>query len=222
MVNIGNGWDAQLKEDFESDNYKKLREILKKEYAAYRVYPNMYSIFNALKLTDYDSVKAVILGQDPYHGDGQAHGLSFSVQRGIALPPSLQNIFSELKSDLNIESGACGDLSTWAERGVLLLNAALTVRAGQPMSHSKIGWAALTDSIISKLNDREKPVVFILWGAFARGKKVLITNSRHLILESPHPSPLSASNGFFGSRPFSKTNAFLSSKGIEPIDWRLG
>ncbi|MDR3216661.1 MAG: uracil-DNA glycosylase [Clostridiaceae bacterium] len=221
MVNIGNEWDEYLKEDFESENYKKLRETLKKEYTSHKVYPDMYCIFNALKLTDYSAVKVVILGQDPYHGDGQAHGLSFSVQKGVPLPPSLKNIFDEVKSDIGVECGTCGDLTAWAERGVLLLNAALTVRASEPMSHSKIGWALLTDSIISKLNIREKPVVFILWGSFARSKKLLITNPRHLIVESAHPSPLSANYGFFGSHPFSKANNFLEAKGIEPVDWNL-
>ncbi|HPD02176.1 MAG TPA: uracil-DNA glycosylase [Clostridia bacterium] len=207
--------------DFRSDKYVRLRESLVAEYRSGKVYPPADMIYRALKLTPYEEVKAVILGQDPYHGAGQAHGLCFSVPEGIECPPSLINIFKELESDLKISAPRSGNLEKWAKEGVLLLNASLTVRAGQPMSHAKLGWEALTDAIISKLNLRKQPLVFILWGAFARSKKMLITLPHHLILESAHPSPLSAHNGFFGSRPFSKTNDFLIKNNIFPIDWRL-
>lgn len=221
MVNIGNEWDELLKGEFDKEYYLKLRQFLISEYSHYKIYPNMYNIFNALKYTSYSDVKAVILGQDPYHQPGQAQGLCFSVQKGTPQPPSLQNIFKELKSDLGIEPPHHGELISWAQHGVLLMNTVLTVREGQPNSHKGKGWEIFTDRVIGLLNEREKPMVFILWGSNARSKKQLITNPAHLILESPHPSPLSAYNGFFGNKHFSKTNEFLVSKGIEPIDWRI-
>lgn len=221
MVNIGNEWDELLKGEFDKEYYLRLRQFLISEYSQYKIYPNMYNIFNALKYTSYSDVKAVILGQDPYHQPGQAHGLCFSVQIGTPQPPSLQNIFKELKSDLGIEPPHHGELISWAQHGVLLMNTVLTVREGQPNSHKGKGWEIFTDRVIQLLNEREKPMVFILWGGNARSKKSLITNPAHLILESPHPSPLSAYNGFFGNRHFSRTNEFLVSKGIEPIDWRI-
>ncbi|MBQ4156153.1 MAG: uracil-DNA glycosylase [Clostridia bacterium] len=222
MVQLNNNWDFILKNEFQSDYYKKLRTILKKEYFSQTIYPPMDDIFNAFKLTDYEDVKAVIIGQDPYHGEGQAHGLCFSVKQGIKPPPSLINIYKEQKNDLGIEQPLSnGDLTKWTKQGVLLLNAVLTVRAGLPNSHKGIGWEKLTDKTIELLNNREKPIVFILWGANARAKKSLITNKNHLVLESAHPSPLSAYNGFFGCKHFSKTNEFLIQSGQSPIDWQL-
>ncbi len=222
MVCLNNSWDLILKQEFESDYYKKLRQFLKSEYFTKTIYPPMDDIFNAYKLTDYNDVKAVIIGQDPYHGYGQAHGLCFSVKQGIKPPPSLINIYKEQKDDLGIDQPFnSGDLTKWANQGVLLLNAVLTVREASPNSHKGMGWEKLTDKTIEILNNREKPVVFILWGANARSKKTLITNKNHLIIESAHPSPLSAYNGFFGSKPFSKTNDFLIKNGQTPIDWQL-
>ncbi len=222
MVHINNSWDELLKEDFNSENYLELREFLKKEYFTKTIYPPMQDIFNAFKLTDYNDVKAVILGQDPYHGKGQAHGLCFSVKQGIKPPPSLINIYKEQKSDLGIDQPMdSGDLTKWTKQGVLMLNTVLTVREASPNSHKGIGWEQITDKVIKLLNDREKPVVFILWGANARAKKNLITNKNHLIIESAHPSPFSAYSGFFGSRPFSRTNEFLVKNGQSPIDWQL-
>lgn len=220
-VCFNNSWDEILKDEFSSGYYLKLRDFLKKEYSTREIYPSMYDIFNALKKTPYEKVKAVILGQDPYHGPGQAHGMCFSVQKGIEPPPSLVNIFKELKSDLSFEPPSHGCLESWAENGVLLLNTVLTVRRGCPNSHKGMGWEVFTDNIIRKLNERKEPIVFILWGANARSKKALITNKHHYIIESVHPSPLSAYNGFFGSKPFSKTNDFLISQGIEPINWKI-
>lgn len=221
MVNIGNDWDEVLSDLFQSENYKKIREFLKEEYSTYTIYPSMYDIFNAFKMTPYKSIKAVILGQDPYHEPNQAHGLCFSVKDGCVPPPSLINIFKEMKSDLGLQPPKNGDLTKWAERGVLLLNTTLTVRRGAANSHSKCGWTAFTDEVIKKISAREKPVVFILWGGNARAKKPLIDTERHFIVESAHPSPLSCYNGFFGSKPFSKTNGFLERVGEEPIDWNL-
>lgn len=221
MVNIGNEWDELLKDEFCKEYYLNLRRFLKKEYLTYRVYPDMYDIFNALKYTPYPNVRVVILGQDPYHGAGQAHGLCFSVKRGVAPPPSLVNIFREIKSDLNIDPPSHGELTSWAKQGVLLLNTVLTVREGQPNSHRGMGWETLTDRIICLLNGREKPIVFLLWGGNAKAKRNLITNPRHLVLTAAHPSPLSAYNGFFGCRHFSKTNDFLSSVGEKPVDWKI-
>lgn len=221
MVNIGNEWDDILKGEFDKEYYLRLREFLKYEYGHYHIYPNMYDIFNALKYTSYSDVKAVILGQDPYHQPGQAHGLCFSVKKGTPLPPSLQNIYKELQSDLDIPPASHGELISWAKSGVLLMNTVLTVRESQPNSHKNKGWEIFTDRVIELLNQRQKPMVFILWGANARSKAKLITNRNHLILQSAHPSPLSAYNGFFGSRHFSQANAFLEEHGIEPIDWRI-
>lgn len=221
MQKIGNNWDSLLEEEFRKEYYVKLREFLKSEYSTQTIYPDMYSIFNALKITDYDKVKAVIIGQDPYHGEGQAHGLCFSVQDGIALPPSLMNIYKEMHSDLGITPAKTGNLTPWAEQGVLLLNTVLTVRGGLANSHKGKGWELFTDRIIELLNQREKPMVFILWGANARAKKAFISNPAHLVLEAAHPSPLSAYNGFFGCRHFSKTNEFLERTGQEPINWNI-
>ena len=222
MVHIGNDWDILLKPEFESEWYQRLRQFLIAEYRTKTVYPDMYDIFNALKYTPYEAVKCVILGQDPYHGEGQAHGLSFSVRQGIDPPPSLVNIFKEICDDLGIDNrGKGGDLTKWAKQGVLLLNAALTVRAGQANSHQGMGWEQLTDAVIRLLNERRQPMVFLLWGGNARKKASLITNPQHLILQCPHPSPLSAYHGFFGCRHFSKTNAFLEANGMTPIDWSL-
>ena len=220
MVNLGNSWDSLLAEEFQKKYYLELREFLKNEYlhSGVRIFPEMNDLFSALRLTPYENVRAVILGQDPYHGYGQAHGLCFSVRKGVTPPPSLKNIYKELKTDLGIDAPEHGCLEEWAKSGVLLLNSVLTVREGQAGSHRNKGWEILTDKIISLLNESEKPISFILWGAYARSKASLITNSRHLILEAAHPSPLSAYNGFFGSRPFSKTNAFLGSRAV---DWRL-
>lgn len=221
MVNIGNEWDGILKGEFEKEYYLKLREFLKYEYSHYDVYPNMYDIFNSLKYTSYNSVKAVILGQDPYHEPGQAHGLCFSVKKGTPLPPSLRNIYKELYSDLGIPPAKHGELISWAQNGVLMMNTVLTVRRGQANSHKNHGWEIFTDRVIEQLNRREKPIVFILWGGNARSKTKLITNPNHFILQSAHPSPLSAYNGFFGNKHFSKTNEFLVQHGIEPIDWHI-
>lgn len=221
MVHIGNDWDEILKNEFTSEYYLKLRQFLKHEYSHYRIYPPANDIFNALKYTPFADTKVVILGQDPYHGEKQAHGLCFSVQDGTPLPPSLQNIYKELQEDLGISPAKTGDLSSWAKQGVLLLNTSLTVRAGIANSHRGQGWEILTDNIIRIINDQATNVVFILWGSNARAKKVFITNSSHLVLESPHPSPLSAYNGFFGCRHFSKANNFLTSHGKTAIDWRL-
>lgn len=222
MVHIGNEWDNLLKDEFLADYYLKLRDFLKSEYSNNTIYPDMHNIFNALKYTDYNDVKAVILGQDPYHGANQAHGLCFSVQKGVTPPPSLQNIFKEQLSDLNItQPKNFGELTSWANQGVLLLNTVLTVREANANSHKGKGWEILTDRIIEILNERQKPMVFLLWGANARSKKKLITNKNHLILETVHPSPLSAYNGFFGCKHFSKTNDFLKQNGISPINWQL-
>lgn len=221
MIKTGNDWDEVLDDLFKSENYLKIREFLKTEYSTRDIYPSMYDIFNAFKLTPYSNVKAVILGQDPYHEPGQAHGLCFSVQDGVKLPPSLVNIYKEIKSDLGITEPDNGNLTKWAKQGVLLLNTSLTVRRGAANSHKDCGWTQFTDEVIKKLAAREKPMVFILWGANARSKKAFIDGKHHLILESAHPSPLSCYNGFFGSRPFSKTNDFLVANGETPIDWNL-
>ena len=213
-----NYWDVVLKEEYEKNYFKNIAMFINKEYKEKIVYPPKRDILRALKLTDYNDVKVVILGQDPYHGENEANGLSFSVNEGIKLPPSLKNIYKELYDDLGITK-TTGDLTSWANQGVLLLNSVLTVLKDTPTSHSKIGWQEYTDAIIKKLNEREKPIVFILWGNYARSKKNLITNKRHYIIESPHPSPFSANSGFFGSRPFSKTNEFLKKKNIKEIEW---
>lgn len=221
MMHIGNEWDALLADEIKKDYYLRLREFLKQEYSTHRIYPPMNDIFNALRRTSYSDVKAVILGQDPYHGAGQAHGMCFSVKKGTPPPPSLQNIFKELKSDLGIDPPDHGELTKWADSGVLLLNTVLTVREGQANSHKGMGWEQFTDRIIELLNQREKPMVFLLWGGNARSKARLITNPNHLVLQCAHPSPLSAYNGFLGCRHFSKTNEFLEQHGIDPINWKL-
>ncbi len=221
MVHIGNDWDEMLKGEFEKEYYLKLREFLKKEYFSCRVYPDMHDIFNALKYTPLASVKAVILGQDPYHGFGQAHGLCFSVKRGVEPPPSLKNIFKEMELDIGITQPKQGELVSWAENGVLLLNTVLTVREGMANSHKGQGWEIFTDKVIQTVNDNAEPCVFLLWGGNARAKKGLITNTKHLVLECAHPSPLSAYNGFFGCKHFSATNEFLIRNGREPINWQL-
>ncbi len=222
MVNFNNDWDKILDGEFDKDYYVRLKQFLINEYKTCRIYPSMYDIFNAMKLTAYNDVKCVIIGQDPYHGEGQAHGLSFSVRQGIAPPPSLVNIFKEIKNDVGIDnSGKHGDLTKWAENGVLLLNSVLTVRANQPRSHRGMGWEQFTTEIITLLNKREKPMVFLLWGNDAKQKMSCITNPNHLVLTSAHPSPLSAYNGFFGCRHFSKANEFLRKNGLEEIDWSI-
>lgn len=214
-------WWQQLKDEFNKPYYQELREMLKREYAEHTVYPEPNDIYNALHYTSYENVKVVILGQDPYHGPGQAHGLSFSVQPGVNPPPSLKNIFIELQNDIGADIPNHGSLVSWAKQGVLLLNTVLTVRRGQANSHKGKGWEQLTDSIIDVLNKRDKPVVFILWGRHAQMKKERIDTSKHFIIQSPHPSPFSARNGFFGSRPFSRANQYLEQIGDEPIDWSL-
>ncbi len=219
MVNIGNDWDEILKDEWEKPYYKNLRAFLKQEYATKTIYPHMNDIFNALKYTSFKDTKVVIIGQDPYHGIGQAHGLCFSVKKGVTPPPSLKNIFKEQQADLGKEIPPHGELTDWAKQGVLLLNAVLTVREGNPTSHAKMGWETFTDRVISELNKKETPVVFLLWGAYAQKKAEIITNPKHQKLMSVHPSPLSASRGFFGCRHFSKTNALLESCGLEPINW---
>ncbi len=221
MKILKDDWQDLLEEEFEKEYYIKLRKFLVKEYRTKTIYPDMYDIFNALHFTPYNKVKAVILGQDPYHGHGQAHGLSFSVKPGVPAPPSLVNIFKELNNDLGCYMPNNGFLKKWAEQGVLLLNAALTVRAGQANSHRNIGWENFTDRIIELLNEKENPIVFILWGNNAQSKMNIINNKNHYTIKAPHPSPLSAHRGFFGSKPFSKTNDLLISLGKEPIDWQI-
>jgi uracil-DNA glycosylase len=220
MVQIGNDWDVLLKDEFEKEYYRNLRRFLKAEYGSRTIYPDMNDIFNALKYTPYNQVNVVLLGQDPYHGIGQAHGLCFSVAQGVEKPPSLVNIFKELASETGFVPPKDGWLVPWAEQGVLLLNTALTVRQGQANSHKGKGWEILTDRIIALLNQREDPMVFMLWGANARSKTQLITNSAHLVLQAPHPSPLSASSGFFGCGHFNKANAFLEGFGRQ-INWQF-
>ncbi|MBQ3612275.1 MAG: uracil-DNA glycosylase [Firmicutes bacterium] len=221
MVNLENSWDKVLEGEFDKEYYQKLRQFLIGEYRSRAVYPDMYSIFNALKYTAYEDVKAVILGQDPYHQPGQAHGLCFSVKKGVQIPPSLVNIYKELESDLGIKPPSHGYLENWARNGVLLLNTVLTVRDSQANSHKGKGWEIFTDRVIELLNEREKPMVFILWGNNAKAKEKLITNPAHCIIKSAHPSPLSAHYGFWGGKYFSRTNEFLISTGQEPIDWSI-
>lgn len=216
-----NDWAELLNPELVKPYYQELREFLKAEYSTRQIFPDMFAIFNALHYTSYADTRVVILGQDPYHGDGQAHGLSFSVQPGIAPPPSLLNIFKELATDLGCTVPNNGYLKPWADQGVLLLNTVLTVRAHAAGSHHGQGWEQFTDRIIELLNEREKPLAFILWGSPARRKKQMITNPKHLIIESAHPSPLSAHRGFFGSRPFSRVNNWLTAQGEEPINWQL-
>ncbi|WP_404334727.1 uracil-DNA glycosylase [Planococcus rifietoensis] len=218
---FSNDWQEILGEEFGKSYYRELREFLKEEYANETIYPLKENIWNAFEHTAYEDVKAVILGQDPYHGPNQAHGLSFSVQPGIAHPPSLRNIFKELEDDIGCEKPVDGTLTKWSDQGVLMLNTVLTVRQGQAHSHQKKGWEQFTDEVIRKLSEREAPVIFILWGKPAQMKKRLIDTERHDIIEAPHPSPLSAHRGFFGSKPFSKVNKLLQSRGEEPIDFCL-
>ena len=219
MVSLNNDWGGLLAEEFKKDYYLALREFLKKEYFSKTVYPPMTDIFNALRYTSFANTRVVILGQDPYHGPGQAHGLCFSVKRGVEPPPSLKNIFKEINSELGIPAPECGELIGWAKQGVLLLNTTLTVRASSPQSHKGQGWEILTDKIISLINEKAEPVVFMLWGGNARAKKQLITNPRHLVLECAHPSPLSAYAGFFGCGHFAKANEFLNNNNLKTIKW---
>ncbi len=221
MIKFNNEWDEILSDLFSTEKYGEIREFLKKEYTENTIYPDMYNIFRCFKETPYNNVKAVILGQDPYHEEGQAQGLSFSVPNGVKFPPSLVNIFKELKSDLGYDAPKSGDLLKWAKEGVLLLNTTLTVRKGLANSHKDCGWQWFTDEVIKKLNERETPIVFILWGANARSKKKFINTKKHFIVESAHPSPLSCYNGFWDSKPFSKTNEFLKSVNISQINWNL-
>ncbi|HCM85581.1 MULTISPECIES: uracil-DNA glycosylase [Enterococcus] len=218
---IHNDWQNVLADQFEAPYYLKLREFLKEEYSTQKIHPDMYHIFEALELTPYDKVKVVILGQDPYHGVNQAHGLSFSVQPGVKIPPSLRNIYQEMQNDLGISPVQHGNLVSWAKQGVLMLNTVLTVREGQAYSHRGQGWEQMTDAVIKRLNEREKPIVFILWGKPAQEKIKMIDTSKHAIIKSVHPSPLSAHRGFFGSKPFSKTNQLLMEWGESPINWQL-
>ena len=219
MVKLGNDWDEILADEWEKPYYRALHAFLKEEYSTRRIYPDMYDIFNALRYTPYGEVKVVIIGQDPYHGKGQAHGLCFSVKKGVEPPPSLVNIYKELQDDLGIEPPPHGELTGWAKQGVLLLNTVLTVREGQPNSHKDKGWEQFTDRVIGELNRKETPVVFLLWGANAERKAQIITNPVHYKLSAPHPSPLSAYRGFFGCRHFSKTNEILQKSRQQPIQW---
>ena len=218
---IGNTWDNLLKEEVNKDYFKTLINYINEEYKEKTIYPKKTEVFNAFKYTDYTNVKVVILGQDPYHGPNQAEGLSFSVSNEVIKPPSLKNIFKELESDLGIPFPEYNSLKPWAKEGVLLLNAVLTVEEHKPASHANKGWETFTDEIIKIINKKDEPVVFILWGNYAREKKKYITNPIHYIIESPHPSPFSARNGFFGSKPFSKTNDFLKRQGIKEINWNV-
>ena len=221
MVHIGNDWDDILKNEWQKPYYLKLREFLKNEYAHHTVYPKAENIFNALKYTSFSDTRCVIIGQDPYHGPSQAHGLCFSVEKGTALPPSLVNIFKEYQDDLGYPAPKDGNLTKWAQNGVLLLNTVLTVRRASPLSHQGQGWEILTDEIIKKLDRKKEPVVFLLWGSPAQRKANIITNPIHLKLATVHPSPLSAYRGFFGCKHFSKTNEFLRQNNLKEIDWRL-
>ncbi len=221
MLKIGNSWDAVLFEEEKKPYFYDLMQKVEAEYASHTVYPAKENIFNALKLTPYENVKILLLGQDPYHGLGQAHGLAFSVQPGIAFPPSLQNMFKELEADLGTKMPQSGCLTKWAEQGVLLLNTVLTVRESEPNSHKSLGWTIFTDAVIRALNEREDPVIFLLWGANAKEKLPFITNSRHFVLSAPHPSPLSAHRGFLGCKHFSKANTILERQNKVPIDWQL-
>jgi uracil-DNA glycosylase len=218
---IHESWKEALDAEFAHPYMQELKDFLAEEKEKYTIFPHADTLFNAFNFTPFDSVKAVILGQDPYHGAGQAHGLSFSVQHGTALPPSLQNIFKELVSDIGCPYPKSGDLSHWAQEGVLLLNTLLTVRSGEPFSHKEKGWEQFTDQVIRVLSQRREHIVFILWGASAGKKAALIDATKHLILKAPHPSPLSSYRGFFGSKPFSQTNRYLASNTITPIDWCL-
>lgn len=218
---FGNDWDEVLRDVTEEPFFQELRYALAREYKQYEVFPPKEQLFSALKLTSYAGTRVVILGQDPYHGPGQAHGLSFSVRPGVKTPPSLRNIYTELASDIGAKAPSHGSLLHWAEQGVLLLNAVLTVRRGEPNSHKGLGWERFTDAVMEKLNGREEPLVFILWGSHAQLKGAFIDKSRHLVITSPHPSPFSAHRGFLGSRPFSRANAFLEKHGRTGIDWAV-
>ena len=218
---LKNDWKPLLESEFSQEYYVKLRSFLKKEYETQTIYPDKYDIFNALNHTTYENTKVVILGQDPYHGPNQAHGLSFSVKPGVTTPPSLRNIYKELKTDIGCSIPNNGFLNKWADQGILLLNAVLTVRAGQANSHKNKGWEHFTDKVISLVNQKEDPVVFLLWGKNAQSKEKYITNPKHLILKSTHPSPLSAHRGFLGCKHFSKANEFLKSNGRDTIDWQI-
>lgn len=221
MVKFGNDWDDVLRDQVQAPYFQNIIKQLNVEYRKSQCFPPPRLVFNALRSTAYREVRAVILGQDPYHGDGQAHGLCFSVRQGVDVPPSLQNIYKEIHADLGLDIPSHGELTDWTGQGVLLLNTVLSVRAHAPMSHAGLGWQTFTDAVIARLNEREQPIVFLLWGSPARAKKTLITNPRHLILEAPHPSPLSAHRGFFGCRHFSKCNAFLREQGMPEIDWQI-
>ena len=215
---VTKNWDNVLKDEYNKDYFKRLRSFLKKEYSTKICYPKKEEIFNALKYTNYEDVKVVILGQDPYHGENEAHGFCFSVRNAVRRPPSLNNILKELYDDLKIVRKE-NELTSWAEQGVVLLNSVLTVVKDTPLSHRGIGWEEFTDSIIKKINEKDSTVVYILWGSYARSKKYLITNPKHYVIESAHPSPLSANKGFFGSKPFSKTNEILIKNNMKPINW---
>ncbi len=221
MVQFNNSWDILLKDEFQKPYYLNLRKFLVQEYKTQVIYPNMHDIFNALKYTDYKDVKVVILGQDPYHQPNQAHGLCFSVKKGVNPPPSLQNMYKEIYAEYGYPIPQHGELTYWAKQGVLMMNTVLTVRESQPNSHKGMGWEIFTDNVISILNNRPEPMVFLLWGANARAKTKLITNPNHLVLQSAHPSPLSAYNGFFGNGHFKKTNEFLKQNGVAEIDWKI-
>ena len=221
MVNLGNDWDEILGGEFSKEYYVKLRAFLKSEYSAHRIHPDMYDIFNALKWTSYADTKVVILGQDPYHEEGQAHGLAFSVQKGVQIPPSLMNMYKELKNELGCYIPNNGYLEKWARQGVLLLNSLLTVRDGAANSHKNKGWEIFTNSVVEHLNERKDPVIFLLWGNNAKEKIEVITNPQHKILTSVHPSPLSASRGFFGCNHFKTANRMLEDMGKDPIDWQI-
>lgn len=221
MVDFGNDWNDVLKEEFDKEYYRILRGFLKYEYSNEKIYPPMFDIFNAFKETAYKDVKVVILGQDPYHQPSQAHGMAFSVKKGVRLPPSLRNIYREISADLGIQMSDCGYLLPWAKQGVLLLNTVLTVREGRPMSHAGYGWETFTDAVLKKLGDRKEPIIFLLWGNPARKKLMLVRRPQHVILEAAHPSPLSAHYGFFGCKHFSKVNEILTKRGEKPINWRI-
>lgn len=221
MVNIGNDWDKMLADVFSSEEYKKLHDFLANEYKTQTIYPSMYNIFEALKLTSFEDTKVVIIGQDPYHEPGQAHGLAFSVQEGIVNPPSLKNIFKEIEAEFGFKMSGKGNLTPWAKQGVLLLNNVLTVRCHNANSHKGMGWEYVTDSIVKKLNERESRIIFVFWGNNAKEKQKLITNKNHVVLTAAHPSPLSAYNGFFGCGHFKKINDILVSDNKEPINWQL-
>ena len=218
---IGNSWDEILKDEYQRDYFKNIAMFINKEYREKTIFPPKSNILRAFKLTDYDNVKVVILGQDPYHGINEANGLAFSVSKGVRLPPSLQNIYKELYNDLGITVSTNGDLEKWAREGVLLLNSVFTVEKDKPASHKNIGWEQFSDEVIKKVNEKNTPVVFILWGNFAKSKAKYITNPIHLVITSPHPSPFSAYSGFFGSKPFSRTNEFLRKNNIKEIDWKI-